>query len=186
MVAGGGGVAVDEVVGHEVDIVNQRGYILPVDGGLQIVGITAGGETDLFFFPQFLPKQADEGGEMVFVFGVEGIAGDVDEGGVFPVEVDAVGVEVVGQFFNRLDEFGAAVFGGEDVGTGFAAAPAAEGEDDFEARVRLLEGDQFFNGGGIPRIIHVKLIAVEVAEAENDMGEFAGGEAVDGRASTGV
>src|SRR5580692_11071454 len=97
MMTGGDSIAVDKVVSHEIDIIDQRGYLLPVDGGLEIVGITAGRKTDLFVFPQFGAEQADEGGEMVFVFGVEGIPGDIDEGGIFPVEVDAVGFEIVGE-----------------------------------------------------------------------------------------
>ena len=131
MVAGGGSVAVDKIIGHEVDIVDEGGYILPVNGGLEIIGKPAGREADLFFLAKFFPEQADELGEMVLVFGVEGIAGYVYQGGVFPIEVDAVGVEAVGEVFDRTGEFGSPLVGGEDVGAGLAAAPAAEGEDNF-------------------------------------------------------
>ena len=67
---------------------------------------------------------------MVFVFGRIGIAGEVFQRGVFPVEVDAVGMKVAGEGYYAGDKFSAAAVGGEDVGAGFAAAPAAEGEDD--------------------------------------------------------
>jgi hypothetical protein len=130
MVTGDGGIAIDKIVGHEVDIVDEGGDIFPVDGSFEIIGIAACRETDLFFLAKFFSKQADEPGEMVFVFRIEGIAGYVGQGGVFPVEVDAVGVEVVGELFDGSDEFGSPLFGGEDVGAGPAAAPAAEGKDD--------------------------------------------------------
>src|SRR5580658_6990720 len=111
MVAGNGSIAVDEIIGHEVDIVDQGGYILPADGSFQIVGIGAGGVADLVLLAELLAEQADEGGEMVFVLGVVGIAGDVDEGGIFPVEVNAVGVEVAGELFDRTDKLGSSLFG---------------------------------------------------------------------------
>ena len=186
MMAGDGSIAVDEIIGHEVDIVDKGGNIFPVDGCLEIFGKAAGRETDFFFLAKFFAEQADELGEMVLVFGVEGIAGYVDQGGIFPVQVDSVGVEVVRELYHGADEFGSPFFGGENVGAGLTTAPAAEGEDDLEFGMSLFEGDQLLDRGGISGVADVELVAFEVAEAEDNMGEFPGREAVDGGAPSGV
>ena len=72
---------------------------------------------------------------MIFVLGSIGIAGDVFEAGVFPVEIESVRVEVAGQLANAADEVSASAVCCENVGAGFTAAPSAEGEDDFEVGV---------------------------------------------------
>ena len=127
-------------------------------------------EADLLVFAEFLSKEADEFGKMVFVFGVEGVTGDVDEGGVFPVQVDAIGMKEVRQSFYGADEFGAAFVGGEDVGAGFAAAPAAEGKDDFEVGVFIFQRNHVPDRGRVVGVADIEEVAVEVAEAKNDMG----------------
>ena len=52
--------------------------------------------------------------------------------------------------------------------------------------MRLFEGDQLLDGSFISGVVDVELVAFEVAEAEDDMGKFLRGEAIDGGASSGV
>ena len=123
---------------------------------------------------------------MIFVLRGIGVAGDVFEAGVFPVEVDPVGVEVVGQLSNAAHEISASAVCCEYVGAGFTAAPAAEGKDDFEIGVFVFQSNHVADSCSVVGVGDIEEVAFEVAEAKYDVCQFFGGEAVDGAAAAGV
>jgi len=170
MVARSGAVSVDEVIAHQVDIVDQGCDVRPVDGTPEIVCKATGREADELSFAQLPAEQYYQCGEMVFVFGSIGVTGNVLQRGIFPVEVDAVGMEKVGEVFYTGYKFFAAAVGGEDVGACLTASPAAEREYDLEPRILFLQADEVPDDGAVACAIDRKLIAFEVAEAEDDMG----------------
>ena len=186
MVAGDGSIAVDEVIGHEVDVVDHGCHVLPVDRGFQIIGIAAGCKADLIFLPQLVAQQPDERGEMIFIVRGEGVAGDVLEGWIFPVEVDAVGMEIISELFDRVGKLAASAICGEYIRTGLAAAPAAERKDHFELGVLLFQGHHVHDSSGISCIFYMEHVAFQVTEAEDDMGQLVCSEAVDVSSPAGI
>ena len=186
MMTGDGRIAVDQVIGHEVDVVDQGRHVLPVDRGCQVVGIAAGCEADLIFLPQTVAQRSDERGEMIFIVRREGVARDVHEGRIFPVEVDTIGMKIIGEMFDGANKLTAAAIGGEYIGAGLAAALAAQRKDHFELGVFLFEGHHVQDSSGVSRIAYIEQVAFEVTEAEDDVGKLTCCEAVDVGSSPGI
>lgn len=95
-------------------------------------------------------------------------------------------MKVVGQLFYGAYKFVAAFTGGENERAGAAAAPAAQGKNYFQPGVLIFQLDHMPDSGRVFGGINKKAIAIEMTEAEQDMGELAGGETVQGGASAGI
>jgi hypothetical protein len=92
-------------------------------------------------------------------------------------------MEKIGEFFCTPCEFLSAAVGRKGVRAGLASTPAAQRQDDFQLRVLVLQRDEPLDRHGIPGIVNMHAIAIEMTKAENDMGELTGREAIDSRAS---
>src|SRR5882757_899986 len=161
-------VTADQIIGHEVDIIDPWGHFFPVDGGLQVFGKSACGKADLAAFVEIFAQQPDQGRKMIFVRRKIRVSGYVSKCRVFPIQVDAVRVEIIGELFYGAYEFFSSFPGAKDEGTGLAASPSAQGEDHFQVGIFTFQIDHVPDGGAVPGIIDKKTVALQVAETVQD------------------
>jgi hypothetical protein len=88
------------------------------------------------------------------------------DGRVFPVEIDAIGVEIVAYFLYRPGEFGSSLCCEKTVGTILTSAPSAHGQDHFQVRVRFFQADHFFYDGAVPCIGDPVPVTIQMPKAK--------------------
>jgi hypothetical protein len=165
-------VAVDQIISHEVDVVDEGSNFFPVDGCCEVGGEAARCKADLVLAGKFFSKFLQQQSEVLFVIRREWVSGDAGQGRVFPVEIDAVGVEEVCQLPYRSAELPSSFFCGEDAAAGPAPCPSSHGEDHFQPGVPGFEANDAIYNGAIVGAGNDHPVAPEVTEAENDMGQF--------------
>src|ERR1700743_641095 len=102
--AGSGILFTDEVVGHKAHVRDQGHYLLPVDRLLERVPEGACREADLRGRIERVTECLQEGGEMIPVSRAVGMPRVTGYRRVFPVDVDAIGMEIAGRGQNRPGE----------------------------------------------------------------------------------
>ncbi len=130
---------VRHVVGHQVDIVEQRGDGFDIHPAFRTFRIRAHCDGHQLFLPERVAHLFQQGGEVIPVGGLacNQPPGAVDR--ILPVEIDPVQTVFLNNLLRGADKHRATLFGCR-CARETTRAPAANGEQDFQVRVLFTQG----------------------------------------------